>query len=885
MTRKRKTETVRTGKAIACALDLSREGVTLFEPHSADTWAARHSVRLQLGQVSQQMAELRALAGPAGTPIQTEVWLPEEQMVLRRIATDGGLPSFDQVKAAFADTAPRGIADLEFDQDPQSDGTGYAIAAMPKSVLAETRAFLEPHGFDVTAYTLRRVPDGLSHIPVFAPERVAAPAPAAATAVAAQDKSLRVLAIAAMAAVAVGVGVGFWAETRGPAQPSPQLDIAQVALPPGGRLDIDPRLPARPASRAQQPDIGPSGATAAAADTAPGVPPGGDAASALVAMGAPAAPALSTRPDLPAVSGAANRSSAPGAFALRDSAPNWPAIFSGRVRESVAALSAPAAPAAQPLRPGAETRIGRADTGLTPLSTANAAALAPDLSTLRALARGPVIVGAAAQTAPERLNEGTLPAALPAVLPPRTPRGATVDLGPPQARPQAPDLSIFFRDVGPVEARVIAPRQGAAPQGRPIDLTRPALAPRPQPSTAQAQAQLRLLFDPAGPTSPDLAALRGAQPGAVVARFSDPARTLAGPGTPALDLAGLRAWGAARSLRDRAPASEGLSAEAEARVAALPATSALDAPQPRAAIADPGAARRQPDAAGGDTDPLTGLALYDITALRVTAARPEIVPPARPADLPDQTPPASVARAIAALPDLLRPEIATATAPSIDTRSREPAAENPWALLASPGPVLVQPSDQVAALIEGVLSDAAQGPVVPTGPVIAPPPARPEAMVAAERARIAAEEERLAALQPSERALRASTAPPARPAGLNAAAPPPPPLPPTGTTAVATQPPVTAEPTRPQRVIPTIPTTASVARAATIQDAMPMRDMVLIGVYGTATNRHALLRLGNGNFVKVSPGDQVGGFSVAAISADAIRLRQRGRERLLVIPE
>ncbi|MEM8592430.1 MAG: hypothetical protein AAGF13_07865 [Pseudomonadota bacterium] len=88
-----------------------------------------------------------------------------------------------------------------------------------------------------------------------------------------------------------------------------------------------------------------------------------------------------------------------------------------------------------------------------------------------------------------------------------------------------------------------------------------------------------------------------------------------------------------------------------------------------------------------------------------------------------------------------------------------------------------------------------------------------------------------------------------------------------------------------QRVTaPSGPTRATVARAATTKNAINLRRVSLIGVYGTQSNRSALVRLANGRFVKVQVGGQLDGGRVAAISESALRYVKRGRNITLEIP-
>lgn len=84
---------------------------------------------------------------------------------------------------------------------------------------------------------------------------------------------------------------------------------------------------------------------------------------------------------------------------------------------------------------------------------------------------------------------------------------------------------------------------------------------------------------------------------------------------------------------------------------------------------------------------------------------------------------------------------------------------------------------------------------------------------------------------------------------------------------------------------PSIPSKASVTKAATESNVLSTRKLNLIGVYGSDSSRRALLRLPNGRYKKVKVGDSVDGSKVTAISADAIRLVKGGRNIVLEIPQ
>ncbi|WP_260027859.1 hypothetical protein [Leisingera caerulea] len=83
---------------------------------------------------------------------------------------------------------------------------------------------------------------------------------------------------------------------------------------------------------------------------------------------------------------------------------------------------------------------------------------------------------------------------------------------------------------------------------------------------------------------------------------------------------------------------------------------------------------------------------------------------------------------------------------------------------------------------------------------------------------------------------------------------------------------------------PRIPTTASVARRATVSNAINLRKLNLIGVYGTASNRRALVRLPSGRYKKVQVGDRIDGGRVIAIGENQLQYQKSGRNRTLKMP-
>lgn len=88
----------------------------------------------------------------------------------------------------------------------------------------------------------------------------------------------------------------------------------------------------------------------------------------------------------------------------------------------------------------------------------------------------------------------------------------------------------------------------------------------------------------------------------------------------------------------------------------------------------------------------------------------------------------------------------------------------------------------------------------------------------------------------------------------------------------------------PQVAVPSGPIPGGVARAATEENVIALREVTLIGVFGTSGSRVALVRLANGRVVRVSVGDSLDGGQVVSISETALNYVKRGRTYTLALP-
>lgn len=85
-------------------------------------------------------------------------------------------------------------------------------------------------------------------------------------------------------------------------------------------------------------------------------------------------------------------------------------------------------------------------------------------------------------------------------------------------------------------------------------------------------------------------------------------------------------------------------------------------------------------------------------------------------------------------------------------------------------------------------------------------------------------------------------------------------------------------------VAPTAPSSATVAKQATVRNAINLNKVNLIGVSGSPSARRAMVRLPNARYQKVKVGDRLDGGRVTAIGDSELRYVKGGRNVLLKMP-
>ena len=297
----------------------------------------------------------------------------------------------------------------------------------------------------------------------------------------------------------------------------------------------------------------------------------------------------------------------------------------------------------------------------------------------------------------------------------------------------------------------------------------------------------------------------------------------------------------------------------------------------------------------------TAVTAQPVTDLRPADPIPQLMPPPAlvrlaadaPPKAPTAPPPfgATFARdargLILATPDgALTPEGAVVFSnlrvPAPIARPRADLAVLDIATLAQTAPNGVVTDPEVAAALLpparpaelAVLQVAADASLI-AEPVNTPP--LPKRRPAVLQARIAVQAQVLADMADASRLALSRVAPPKpRPQNFNRAI-----------TAALAQVDQSADVDEPEPVVaPSIlPTKASVAKQATLDNAINLRDIALIGVFGKTSERKGLVRMPNGRIVTVKLGDTLDGGKVVAIGAREVRYVKSGKNVVLNLPK
>lgn len=471
---------------------------------------------------------------------------------------------------------------------------------------------------------------------------------------------------------------------------------------------------------------------------------------------------------------------------------------------------------------------------------------------------------------------------------------------PPAATAQAPAAPL--RDApgdlpGETETAALVPN--ASSMSQPLD---PAATGAPAPKTAPPAATTTAATTAAAAPSADPATTSG-QPNAETLEPAQPAPTETASGL---------------TLPRPDPALSGTDAQP------LPGAETLVDTNPVAPAPPPPfeqLARISPD---GQLEP-TPQGVIHPGGFTLYSGRPERVPAARPAAI-------AASAATTPLPDAATPPVAETAAAPVTADPATATAEAPAAApYADPALAGLRPRNRPAAIAAAAAPEATEdGAALPLAdPALARlaelrPRARPAAVTRAAEAAAAEEARRIAAeaaeaeaaaaaeaarfagatTQAVEVSRRPTTRPrdlassveqalaaaiaaepvptpvaAAAPAQIPAAAPaaPPAPAPAPAAAPKTAEPEVELDEPEPTSAMPNLPTSASVAKQATLRNGIQLGEMNLVGLFGSSGSRRALVRMPNGKFVKVAVGDRLDGGKVTAIGEGQLTYQKGSR--------
>lgn len=871
----------------------------------------RDDLDLALGFLQSSATEL----APKG--VTTKIVIPNSQILYMDIAAPGlsDAARRTQIAAALEGRTPYGADELVFDWS--GDGDVVQVAVLARETLEQAEGFLAPHGFNAVSFVAIPPEGAFGGEPWFG-------LTAAATGILGKGKSvtrdtdvIRVLAAAAVPVQAeepepVLAPVAERVADVAQPEPEPARDVVLVADPIPAPFQEAAGFVAAPVVADDAPVAG-------------DIPVAVDVGEDPVVILEPVAEAVEDVADEAPFTHVADAGIAdvPAADVVQDDLPPAPSqaaliAFASRRSQDTGArpLTADAAkPAVGTPMPGlvAERLAARAQ-ALAEAGAARAPAPARGDMPLRdaaAFVTAPTLAGPA--PAPAKKRKGgpapTVMAAagvndLPARKPLTKPGGTFATSDAARGKPRflglilTGILLLFLALVAAWSSFFLASRGTDAPQTDVAAADAPADAPAVDDEML-ADAQDPADFDaPVAETVATVAPVADAVPAAEVA----PEPTLAaGPAPDAGVDATLPLATAPDAAQDEIVLStmDGPPVLTDATALADPVAEA-DAPPTAQMPPPPFGTVYQFDAAGFIIPTAEGIVTPE--GVRLVAGPPARVPPLRPATIAAQ-----IAAAATVVP------IAPAT----------PALTDPAATFAAdPALANARPRVRPAGLVPaGAADDAALAADAPVRTTSLIPRARPAgvvavALAAGEEARLATEAASLAAstavaaaseaavlalvapepdASASPMAVSVSRVPAPRPRDLEKAvaaavaaasqpAPSPAPEPePAPQRQAAVEPEAEEEP-EVAAAAPARPTGRTVAEQATFVNAISLNRINLIGVYGTQSNRYALIRQANGRYKKVSVGDRIDGGTVAAITNDEVRYQKGGRMIALEMP-
>ncbi len=207
------------------ALDLSNEGITLWQRANGGTWDALGRIPLDAPNIPEQIKLLRTKAGVKhSTPLKAVVRIPPSEVLFSRLKLGvfEGDAAEKQARKLIDDLTPYSLNEILYDLESKGAGNMAPVAVVARSTLEEAEAFAAQHGFEAlyfsTDYELREFP----REPRFYLKKPKKPV-------------LPILSkVAAIAAVGLSVGYfgyAYYLAPEQPASPPVAVETAQIAEP------------------------------------------------------------------------------------------------------------------------------------------------------------------------------------------------------------------------------------------------------------------------------------------------------------------------------------------------------------------------------------------------------------------------------------------------------------------------------------------------------------------------------------------------------------------------------------------------------------------------------------------------------------------------------
>ncbi len=803
------------------ALSLSSDGIALLV-QDGDVWRPLAEMSFDAGDPDAALAGLCARAAQTGPDgRQVLLILPDEQIRYLDLPDPGGdAARVDAARAALDGATPYKVAELVFDWQPVQGR--LQVAAVARETLDEAESFIAAHGFEPVSFAAAPAPGaGFAGAPFFgAASGWGGPAPQRIAQPIRADRSAPPPA-----------------PDPGPAAPAVSDDTASASAPPA--VDDGPGpAPAflgEPAPAIAEPDAAP-------VSFGTGIfGPGGEARSAALApLPEPAAPRIR-----PAVDPAGPDANAPSFSSIRASRDLSADAGSGK--QTVVTSEAPAT---APRPSGPALRAGRAaDSGQAP---APAPMVEPTPSPAPETP-APARRRKPAQPAPARAQPGEAPPAMQAAMagavdPDEERRRMTVfgarredDIG---GKPRflglmlTVALLLFLLAVAAWASTYID--EGLARLFGPSETTETEVAAAPAEPENPPEVQALLPPDPGPAPAP-------------AAPAPAPARESPSPEEAAARYAATGIWQRSPAAPpDASPDSidDVYVASVDPDVGQFDAVALPPEPSPEGgAMALPVALPPGPDVR------------FDLDARGLVRATPE------GAVSPDGV------RVFTGPPPRVPPTRSVAP-PDADGAEAAPASPAADPALGARRPA-VRPGDLVEQSERVVLQGISVAELEQKRPVI-----RPESLQPA----VDPEPEETAAPEPAPPAEPPAAADVPTGTSLAVARSREPQLRPQDMARRAEETTVRAAPAPVAAPTPNIPQNANVARQATVSNQLNLREMNLIGVFGSSSNRRALVRLSNGRLQNVKVGDRLDGGRVAAIGEGELHLTRSGRNVVLKMP-